>query len=117
MSEHIRPLGDAVKRARENLGLSQNAVADMLGIDVRTVSNIENYKGNPKMEILYPLIRLLKIDAREIFHPEMKKETPGIAQLRMEIEDCSEEEAAALVPIIKTVVSTLRNQNAMPIDE
>ena len=69
MQEFSQPLGDAVKKARGELGLTQNQVADQIDVDVRTVMNIENYKGNPKMEILFPLIRALKIDSREIFHP------------------------------------------------
>ena len=59
MHEYSRPLGDAVKRARGKLDLTQNEVADIADIDVRTVLNIENYKGNPKMEVLYPLVRAL----------------------------------------------------------
>ncbi len=71
MPEYSRPLGDAVKRAREKMGFTQNEVAEKADIDVRTVLNIENYRGNPKMEVLYPLIRILLIDAREIFNSEM----------------------------------------------
>ena len=68
MPEYSRPLGDAVKRARGRLDLTQNEVANAADIDVRTILNIENYKGNPKMEVLFPLVRALKIDAREIFN-------------------------------------------------
>ena len=57
MSEYSRSLGDAVKRAREKSGLTQNKVAEIVDIDSCTILNIENYKGNPKMEVLYPLIR------------------------------------------------------------
>ena len=48
MQEYSRSLGDVIKRARGKLGLTQNEVADAADIDVRTVLNIENYKGNPK---------------------------------------------------------------------
>ena len=41
MPEYSHPLGDAVKRARGKLGLTQNEVADAADIDVRTVLNIE----------------------------------------------------------------------------
>jgi len=115
MHEYSRPLGDAIKRARGKLGLTQNEVADAADIDVRTVLNIENYKGNPKMEVLYPLVRALKIDAREIFNPEMQRETPALRQLRLLIEDCSEEEAAAIIPVFKAVLTALRDKNATPI--
>ena len=111
MHEYSRPLGDAVKRARGKLDLTQNEVADIADIDVRTVLNIENYKGNPKMEVLYPLVRALKIDAREIFNPEMQRETPALRQLRLLIEDCSEEEAAAIIPLFKAVLTALRDKN------
>ncbi len=115
MQEYSRPLGDVIKRARGKLGLTQNEVADAADIDVRTVLNIENYKGNPKMEVLYPLVRVLKIDAREIFNPEIRRESPALRQLRLLIEDCSEEEAAAIIPVFQSVLTALRDQSATPI--
>ena len=116
MPEYSHPLGDAVKRARGKLGLTQNQVADAADIDVRTVLNIENYKGNPKMEVLFPLVRVLKIDAREIFNPEIHRESPALRQLRLLIEECSEEEAAVIIPVFQSVLNALRNQNATPIE-
>jgi len=108
MQEFSRSLGDTVKKARAKMGLTQNQVAERIDVDVRTVMNIENYKGNPKMEILYPLIRALNIDSREIFHPEIQIENPGLHSLRYLIEQCNEEEASALVPIIEAVLTALR---------
>lgn len=116
MSEYTHTLGDVVKRARGKSGLTQSEVADAANIDVRTVLNIENYKGNPKMEVLYPLVRVLKIDAREIFNPEMQRESPALCQLRLLVEDCNEEEAAAIIPIFNSILSVLRERNATRID-
>lgn len=116
MPEYSRPLGDAIKRARGKLGLTQNDVADAADIDVRTVLNIENYKGNPKMEVLFPLVRALKMDAREIFNPELQRESPALRQLRLLIEECSEEEAAAIIPVFQAVLTALRDKNATYIE-
>lgn len=116
MSEYSRPLGDAIKRARGRLDLTQGEVADKIDVDVRTILNIENYKGNPKMEVLFPLVRALRIDAREIFNPEMQRESPAIRQLRLLIEECSESEAAAIIPVFEAVLNALRDQNATPIE-
>lgn len=112
MPEYTYTLGDVVKRARGKSGLTQSEVAEAANIDVRTVLNIENYKGNPKMEVLYPLVRVLKIDAREIFYPEIHRKTPALCQLRLLIEDCDEEEAAAIIPIFNSILSVLREHNA-----
>ncbi len=115
MSDYAHTLGDAVKRARGKSGLTQSEVADAANVDVRTVLNIENYKGNPKMEVLYPLIRVLKIDTKEVFYPEMQRESPALSQLRLLIEDCTEEEAASIIPIFNSVLSVLRERNATQI--
>lgn len=112
MPEYSRPLGDAVKRARTELSLTQSEVADAADVDVRTVLNIENYKGNPKMEVLFPLVRALKIDAREIFNPEMKRDSPALRQLRVLIEECTEDEAGVIIPVFQAVLNALRNQEA-----
>ena len=104
MSDYTYPLGNAVKQARGRLGLTQNEVAEAIGIDSRTILNIENYKGNPKMAVLYPLLRFLHIDAREVFNPETKRDSPAIKQLRLVIEEFSEEDAEALSPVIKMLM-------------
>lgn len=64
------------------------------------------------MEVLYPLVRVLKLDAREIFNPEMQRESPALRQLRLLVEDCNEEEAAAIIPIFNSILSVLRERNA-----
>lgn len=115
MPDYSKPLGDVVKCARKRLDLTQNEVADSIDVDVRTIINIENYKGNPKLEVLYPLIRSLQIDAREIFYPEMQRESPALRQLRLLVEDCSEEEAATIIPVLQSVVAALRDKNATPV--
>ena len=113
MPDYSNTLGDAVRRARMKLDLTQSEVAESIDVDVRTVLNIENSKGNPKMEVLYPLVRALKIDAKEIFYPEMQRKGPAISQLRLLIEDCSEEEAAAMIPVLKSVLAALRDKNSI----
>lgn len=54
MQDYARPLGDAVKVARNDLKLTQEQVASQTNADPRTIMNIKNYRGNPKMETFYP---------------------------------------------------------------
>ncbi len=115
MPDYSRSLGDAVKRARGDLGLTQQEVADAADIDVRTVLNIENYKGNPKLEVLYPLIRVLKLDAKEIFYPELQRESPALRQLRFLVEECSEEDAETMIPVFQAVLNALHSKETVAI--
>lgn len=112
MSDYSRPLGDTVKQARTRLKLTQCEVAELIDVDSRTILNIENYKGNPKMEVLYPLVRTLKIDAREIFTPEILRDSPSLRQLRILIEDCNEQEAATIIPAVQAILEVLRSKSA-----
>ncbi len=50
MPEYAQTLGDIVKKTRQRQKLTQNEVACAINVDARTILNIENYKGNPKME-------------------------------------------------------------------
>lgn len=116
MKEFSEPLATAIKRVRCALHLTQNQLAEKVGIDPRTILNIENCKGNPKMEVLYPLVRFLKIDANEIFFPEERRDTPAFTQLQLVISDCSEEEAAHLIPILQAVLAALRSKRATDLE-
>ena len=74
--------------------------------------NIENGRGNPKLEVLYPLVRVLKIDARLIFNPEMMDESPDLNRLRMLVDTCTEEEAATLFQVVESVLRALRSKDS-----
>ena len=115
MQEFSRPLSDAVKKARSGFGLTQGQLAEKINIDQRTILNIENCKEKQKMKVLYPLVRALKIDAREIFNPEMEREDPSISRLRLTIETCSEAEAAVLISVVDAVLNALRSGQAVDV--
>ena len=92
MQDFAHVLGNAVRKARHDLKLTQSEVADSIQADERTIANIEHYKGNPKMEILWPLLRALSIDANAIFYPEQAERFKGALQLQMLLSQCSEDE-------------------------
>ena len=114
---YSEPLGQAIRTAREKMGCTQRGLAKMLGIDFRTIIKIENGRGNPKMEVLFPLVRCLKVDARDIFNPERGREDPELCRLRTMVEDCSEEEAALMVPIFQDVFHAIRNSRQETVND
>lgn len=112
MRDFSLSLGDELKRTREKLKLSQREVANAVGIDTRTVLDIENYRGNPKLEVLYPLVRTTNMDPRAIFFPELLRDSPRLSELRLLVEKCSEEEAVVMIEVFKTVLNAIRNNNS-----
>ena len=111
-----RPLGDTVKKARRELGLTQAKVADTIDIDARTIMNIENYIGNPKTEILFPLLRTLKIDPWSVFYPELQNTDGAFRQLQLLLSQCSDSEIESLLPIIKASLTVLKSENNISIE-
>lgn len=117
MQDFSRPLGDAVRAACIQRGYTQKQLAEKIDVDERSISSIEKYQANTTMEILYPLIRELKIDPREIFNAELGRESKAHYQLRLLLDNCTEEEAVTLVSVCQAVVSALRSKEGIPIDD
>lgn len=112
MSDCSRVLGDVIKKAREKTGLSQIEAGRAIGIDNRTILNIENYRGNPRFCNIYPIIRFFKIDPRLIFYPELHEESPALSKLQALISECTEEEATAVYPVVQSAIEMLRNSSS-----
>lgn len=110
MWDYRRSLADTVNRARTKKGLTKRYIAEKIGTDARTVSNIEKCKSNTTLDVLCPLLELLDIDPREALRPSMDQESPAHFQFRTLIENCSEEEAAALLAVCEAVLGTLRGR-------
>ena len=112
MPEYSRSLGDAVRKARKQQGLTKKQLADIVNVDERTITSIETYKSNTTIAVLYPLLRTLNIDPRIVFVPEMEKESPIHYQLRLLLDNCTKEEVEILLPVCDAVLMALRSRDA-----
>lgn len=109
MSNYAESLSNALRSARSKLQLTQSQVAELVGVGERTILNIENQKGNPKMEVLFPLIRALNLDANAIFYPESSQPNQPSHELMHFLAQRSEKELEALLPICKTCIEVMVN--------
>lgn len=116
MLKYSQRLADAVKKARSELGLTQEEVADKCDTDVRTIINMEMGRGNPKLKTLFKVVRALKIDARELFDDGPQSDSPSVRRVCLLINECSEEEAATLFPVIEAVLNALRTNKGIKIE-
>ncbi|MCC2166807.1 helix-turn-helix transcriptional regulator [Gallintestinimicrobium propionicum] len=111
MQDIKQNLANAVREYRTELGLSQERLAENLNLDQRTILNIEAGRGNPKFEVLYPLITYLKIPADRIFYPDNSEQKPNLQKLFTLLSDCTEHEANDLLPMVRYLLELLRKQD------
>ena len=79
-------LGIVIREAREKAGLTQCELSEELGLGDKTILNIENFRGNPKFDSLYPLVNRLKIPGDRLFYPNVDEDAPNKRQLLLEIQ-------------------------------
>ena len=111
MQEIKLTLASEVRKARIEMGLTQEKLAEALGVDNRTILNIEAGRGNPKFERLYPLITYLKIPADRIFYPDSENQMPNLQTLFTLLYDCTDQEALAILPMVRYMLGLLRKQD------
>ena len=70
---------------------------------------MEHAKGNPKMEILWPILRELGIDANQVFYPEKTLKSSEMVRLQKLLAECSEDEWKLLLPICESVLEAFRS--------
>lgn len=61
------PMNLVIQEKRKELGLTQEQVAEYLGVSIPAVSKWETGSTNPDISLLPPLARLLKIDLNTLF--------------------------------------------------
>ena len=91
-------------------------LAEMIGVESRTIINIEGCEGNPMLENLYPLIRILKIDPWEVFYPEIQQRDAAFRQLQLLLKECSDKEIMSLLPIFRATLSVLKSNDGIQIE-
>ena len=72
-SKVCKILGENIKRIRHARGITQSQLADMLNIDVKSLSLIETGKGFISSKTLDKLIDILKISLQEFFKDPIKE--------------------------------------------
>ena len=65
----FKALGQAIKSARLNLGMTRDEAAGKIHIDPRYLTNIENKGQHPSLQILYKLATLFNISIDQFFYP------------------------------------------------
>lgn len=110
MNQSVSALGDAVRATRKSKNLSQEALAEKIGVCKRTIIDIEKNTGNPKFEILCMLVRELDLPLYQVFYPEASNNLEIQNILVKELSDCTDYEMKIILSVIRNLRYTLKSE-------
>lgn len=110
MNQASDRLGKAVRCARKSKNMSQEALAERIGVCKRTIIDIENSSGNPKFTMLFPLVRELDIPVQQVFYPESADDSETKLLIIQELEKCSESESRIVLSVLKSLLPELKHE-------
>lgn len=97
-------LGALVKSARLENEMTQEELAEKIGIGPRYIVGIENEGKLPSFEVLYQLVRVLNLSADAIFYPEMRIENAKYDGLKRLLNRCSDKDIRAITALAKALL-------------
>ncbi len=110
MNQSVSALGDAVRATRKSKNLSQEALAEKIGVCKRTIIDIEKNTGNPKFEILCMLVRELDLPLYQVFYPEASNNLEIQNILVRELSDCTDYEMKVILSVVRSLRYTLKSE-------
>jgi DNA-binding XRE family transcriptional regulator len=106
VKELLNTFGQTIKNARHDAGLTQETLAEQAGVTTRYIMAIENENRQPSMEVLFKIIRTLKISADLIFFPEIQHTDKKKEHLIHMIHLCDERDLQIATATIKALLDT-----------
>ena len=102
-------IGSFLQKLRKEKGITQEQLAEQLGVARRTVSRWEAGSNMPDLDVLVELSDFYAVDLREILNGERKSEhmNEELKETVLQVADYSSEERARLVRRILVWISSL----------
>ncbi|MDD2189850.1 MAG: helix-turn-helix transcriptional regulator [Eubacteriales bacterium] len=95
-----KALGAAIKATRVENKITQEQLAEMIGIAPSHVKQLESGNRSPSIEVLYKLAHTLNFSIDEIFFPKRTDDKQLLYKIERSLQDCS-------VHDLKVVYSTI----------
>lgn len=110
MELDFKAIGKRIKIARIRTNLTQETVADKIGVTPQHVSNIETGNSSVSLTTLVAIANLLNVSVDELLCDTVLKSKPVFIKEADEIfSDCNEYEVRVLVDVLKATKSSMRN--------
>ena len=101
-----KTLGAAVKAARLENKLTQEQLAEMVGIVPSHVKQIEAGSRSPSVEVLYKLAHTLNFSVDDIFFPGRKGDQELLYKIERSLQQCSVHE----LRVVYSTITALKDK-------
>ena len=109
MELDFKAIGKRIKIARINQNMTQETVADKIGVTPQHVSNIETGNSSVSLTTLVAIANLLKVSADELLCDTILISKPVFEKEAQELfNDCNEYEIRVLVDVMKATKTSMR---------
>lgn len=106
MSMDRKALGAAIKAARLENKLTQEKLAEIIGIVPSHVKQIEAGSRSPSVEVLYKLARVLNFSVDDIFFPGKQEDRELLYKIERSLQECSVHE----LKVVYSTISALKDK-------
>lgn len=109
MELDFKAIGKRIKIARINQNMTQETVADRIGVTPQHVSNIETGNSSVSLTTLVAIANLLKVSADELLCDTILISKPVFEKEAKELfSDCNDYEIRVLVDVLKATKDSMR---------
>lgn len=102
----LNSLGTTIKQARLSANLTQDELAEQVGITGRYIMALENEHKQPSFEVLCKIILTLNIPADNIFYPETQYSENEKEQLLRLLFQCDERDLKIITATVKAMLES-----------
>ncbi len=103
-----KALGAAIKATRVENKITQEQLAEMIGIAPSHVKQLEAGNRSPSIEVLYKLAHTLNFSIDEIFFPKRTDDKQLLYKIERSLQDCSVHD----LKVVYSTISALKDKEA-----
>jgi transcriptional regulator with XRE-family HTH domain len=102
-----KTLGAAIKAARSENKVTQERLAEMVGIAPSHVKQIESGSRSPSVEVLYKLAYTLNFSVDDAFFPGRKADQKLLYKIERSLQECSVHE----LRVVYSTITALKDKD------
>lgn len=101
-------IGKRIKQYRTEKGISQEALSDMININYRHISNIENGRRYPSLEIIVAFANAFDVSADDLLVDTLNRTSSVVGkEVHAILQDCHPAKKEMLIKILKFIKELL----------